>query len=740
MSGAAGAIGPNPNGVRKHSIANSESGPRPRSNTISNPDGVFRQLGQMSQMNQMGAESNTSKLLNHLTQPSYGHSRHQSLAGLPMQNAEFGGMRGAPMNGMFTAMEHRNMHHGLPKIETNHNHVGLSNGMRTAPVVGSYPTMHDFNFSTFTFPNGNSPSPTIDPSALVFKHSPQFNHSPQSMAIDPVDTFNSPYQDYSGTPMLDDYGWEGMMPHFTQGITFDENAIDGSSPSAISTASQSGISDGVMLDGSNNTVVSSASVWNQPLTASLVAPNFLDHNKSTFANLYPMSPHSLPQNHLPLFPTPPPLNPYDHPAMPGMNNMQGFQPPMTFGPETPNSTTGSIHGSLPLSTVTDATRSALANALAHNASFGGRKFSFPSANSPSTPFSRPAIRANSVSEGVNYLPSTRDLRRYIGAYIEYFHPHLPFLHVPTLNFDYSAYTNDGQGAATSVEGPGCLALSMAAIGALYSGDRLQSKSLFELAKKMLQLYLEIRRKAGVRRADHRSKSSESSTHTPLFLAQAMLLNIIYGFNSGDQVAGDNALIHCATLVSLYHAVAKPSGSDSQQQDVQMTDDDDLMNGSSKTETSNDQQEWYKWKTAEETKRTYYAIFILSSMLVSAINHPPFLTNSEIELNLPCDEEFWSADTAEYFHTLGGPKQANQNQTTFSAALRELLEAGKNQQHQQAQAQHFSNGHNAQNLPRSDLRPSTFGCLVLINALHNYIVSSFEFVRFRCPKSEMGLLV
>jgi hypothetical protein len=40
---------------------------------------------------------------------------------------------------------------------------------------------------------------------------------------------------------------------------------------------------------------------------------------------------------------------------------------------------------------------------------------------------------------------------------------------------------------------------MAAIGALYEMEQLQSKDLFESAKKMIQLYLEERRKADVAR-------------------------------------------------------------------------------------------------------------------------------------------------------------------------------------------------------------------------------------------------
>jgi hypothetical protein len=126
---------------------------------------------------------------------------------------------------------------------------------------------------------------------------------------------------------------------------------------------------------------------------------------------------------------------------------------------------------------------------------------------------------------------------------------------------------------------------------------------------------------------------------------------------------------------------------------------------------------------EERKRTLYAVFILSSLLVSAYNHTPALTNSEIMLDLPCDEEFWSADSASSFYAQGGARMANHNAVTFHDSLGELLRTSEKQQQQHHQQQHtqlFGQSLNPQDLPKSDLRPSTFGCLVLINALHNYI--------------------
>ena len=299
----------------------------------------------------------------------------------------------------------------------------------------------------------------------------------------------------------------------------------------------------------------------------------------------------------------------------------------------------------------------------------------------------------------DFFPGTQDLQRYVGAYIRYFQPHLPFLHIPTLSFDVPTHGSDGRGHAGLIGGRGCLILSMAAIGALYEMEQVQSKDLFESAKKMIQLYLEERRKADVRKADHRKashdhgcRSPENSVHTPVWLVQAMLLNVVYGHNCGDKTAGDIASTHCAALVSLARAaeLLRPQSMHASNQDIQMGEEsmspEDWNTGGAKSDIPEDQQEWYNWKTIEERKRTLYAVFILSSLLVSAYNHTPALTNSEIMLDLPCDEEFWSADTAQSFYSRGGSRMADHNHVTFHDALGELLRTSEKQQQQQQQQQ------------------------------------------------------
>ncbi|RDW94827.1 hypothetical protein BP5796_00590 [Coleophoma crateriformis] len=692
--------------VRKGSVASS-AGPsamRPRANTISHVDGAHMQLM---------AATNTAAAARGTMPPT--HSRHPSLAGLPMQNYEHFG-------GMSTVMGQRGANHGLPKLETNSfNNIDYSGGLRTAPVNGGF-NGNDFDFEGLLF---GPTSTTINPNAL------HYSDSPQSMAIDAASPYHQAFPDMSASQALDEnFDW---MTGFEHQMSFNgpnESAIDGSSPSAISTASQSGISE-VMLDGSNNpAAATTGAMWQSSMMAPpLMTPNpfTLDLGHSGFPDLMsgPLSPHSLPQKHAndPYFSTPPPsMSSLSPSVMPGLTT-QGLHQTMNFGPETPVSMNGSMHTSLPLASITESTRQALLAALAQCAPFGGRKYSFTATSSPLSPhFSG---RTSSASETTRTLPSTFDLQRYVGAYIRHFHPHLPFLHISTLSFDVSGYSNNGHNAGL-VGGRGCLILSMAAIGALYELEPVQSKELFDSAKKMIQLYLEERRKEDVRKADHRrpsitshgTRSTDNSVHTPVWLVQAMLLNVVYGHNCGDKTAGDIASTHCAALVSLARAAELLRPQQSSQQDVSMTDEETDWD---KVDVSDDQYEWLKWKTMEERKRTLYAVFILSSLLVSAYNHTPALTNSEIMLDLPCDEEFWAAESASSFRAKGGARMADHNQITLHDALGELLRTSEKQQQQQLHMQQqFGSSVNSTELPKSDLRPSTFGCLVLINALHNYI--------------------
>ncbi|KAI1143676.1 DNA binding regulatory protein AmdX [Hypoxylon sp. FL0543] len=708
--------------ARKNSVASANASAaanaanasmRPRANTISHVDG--------NHMHMIAAANAQVARSQHHIPPN--HSRHQSLVGLPLHNVEHG------FAGMSSVMGHRGMSHGLPKLETHSiNNMDFNAGLRTAPPLPFHP---DYDLEGLLF---GQPGSTINPAAL------HYTESPHSMSLDPASPFGNGMTDMS-TPSQhidDSFDWLTGFEHQMSFNNPGENAVDGSSPSAMSTTSQSGISD-VMLDGSNPTAVTTASssMWQPALMGppQVTTPFSMEMSGTVFPDLLngaPVSPQPSSQKTMSdiYFSTPPPsmssLSPSVMPGLTSHNMNQSLN--FGHGPETPTSIGGGHQAHSPVSTITDTTRNAIISALSQCAPFGGRKYSFTSPNSPMSP--QFPNTPESTPDNVKNLPSTQDLQRYVTSYFRYFHPHLPFLHIPTLSFDTPS--GSGNGRSNTVGGSGCLVLSMAAIGALYEMERTQSRELFEMAKKMIQLYLEERRKADMRKADFRrtpssdqgSQGPESSIHTPLWLVQAMLLNVVYGHNCGDKVASDIASTHSAALVSLAQAAGllRPLKMDSTEiREIQMNDAEGNWNGGIKAE-SEEQSEWLRWKTMEERKRTLYAIFILSSLLVTAYNHTPALTNSEITLDLPCDEEFFAAESAAAFQLKGGVRVAGHNRTTFHEALSELLRTNEKQQKMafgNAQQQ-LGSAMQLNEIPPSELKPSTLGCLVLINALHNYI--------------------
>ncbi|KAJ6439886.1 C2H2 transcription factor [Purpureocillium lavendulum] len=709
---SASGVAPGQSRARKNSVAGTTGGAnaaagsmRPRANTISHVDGAAMQ---------MIASANVS-----IARGMAAHSRHPSLVGLPVHNLDhvFGGMS--------AALGQRGMQHGLPKLETTQvSSNDFDNGLRTAPPLAAFNPEFDFEGMFFT------PGSTINPNAL------HYNDSPQSMAMDQTSPFGASINDVASSQPFDDgldwlTGFDHQMSFHTS-----ENVVDGSSPSAISTTSQSGISD-VMLDGSNHPAPAGTSTMWQPSVMGppqMPNPFAMDLNGSVFPDLLngaPLSPQPASQKiNDPYFSTPPPsLSSLSPSAVPGLNT-QNLSQTLGFnaGPESPSSLNGGNHGAPPVTTISDATRIAIVNALSQCPPFGGRKYSFTSSQtSPLSPQAQPGT--NTASASATNLPSTQDLQRYVRAYLTYFHPHLPFLHVATLSFDLSSSLN---GRSPGVGGSGCLLLSMAAIGALFELEHGQSRELFEMSKKMIFAYLEERRKSDIRKADARRgvhgsdpthAASESPAAVPLWLIQAMLINIVYGHNCADKTASDIASTHCVALVSLAQAadLLRPGRSDgSVKQDVQMSDDSSWTRPAEQEEHH---QEWLQWKTGEERKRTLYAVFIISSLLMAAYNHTPALTNSEIYLELPCDEDFYAAESSAAFLAKGGVQGANHNQMTFYDALGELLRT--NERQQKRLARRFSQGAMGVSTdeaepPLTDLKPSTLGCFVLILALHNYI--------------------
>lgn len=645
--------------------------------------------------------------------------------------------------------------HGLPKLDTHSiNNMDVTNSLRTAPP---------YAFGGFDIDQLFSPGTTINPAQLHFGGSV----SSTQPSFPPLEPFTV-HPAINPQAQADDFGW---MRSWNMQMNHDSNdqAIDESSPSRMS----SGDSPGDYSESMNNSTAGLAMPtnfqWQQQdkqTRQSVSGDTFqLDALGSRLPRLDPpretVSPNTLhdasPTDDIYLQQAMM-LQQQQQQQQQQQDVMQG-QPPALFGASlsnfnsnSPSMSSSSINGSarqssvtsLSTDSITDATRQALLQSLSQPSVFGlnHRKYSQPSISSPLSP-------GRSSFQGPN-LPGATEIRRYVDAFIHYAHPHLPFMHIPTLSFDQMDHSGGIKASSPRLGlaqnglrgGAGCLILGMAAIGALYEYDHPASKDLFDAAKKMLSLYLEERRKADMSAVVNGSHSpNDASSHTPLWLVQAMLLNVIYGHQCGDKTAADIASNHCAALVSLARAadLAQPAvgsspgteeGSEdpSDAADVEMREssvaprDSRSRHASAETDL---QTQWLTWKVTEERKRTLFAIFILSSLLTTAYNHTPTIMNSEILLDLPCDEELWSAESAQEWQNRGGLAASEQNAVSFASALSTLLTANQRQGNKYAStAYNNSNPLGAlqagDGITDNELRPSTFGCLVLINALHNYI--------------------
>ncbi|KAL9098867.1 MAG: hypothetical protein Q9163_005551 [Psora crenata] len=714
-------------GIRKNSIASNSSvimngSMRPRANTISHVDNST--LG-------MVAAANSS-----LAHPTMGmNPSYPGPHGLP-------GVDGYRFYSMSTAAAQRGNPHVLPKLETQTHYADIVASLRTAPPPGG---CGDVDMEDMLF----GPGSTINPAQLHFSRSP-LGAEPESFSP----PFSHSFPGFlNGHGSLDDDANFPWLESFDQRISFNnEHAIDGSSPSAVDSGSPEAMSE-MLLEGSSNPTTTAA--WQNPMMPQppLGHGYSFEVSGASFPDLYPSVPIS-PQTHTMhladpdrFFAAPPPLS-----YQPPHANLLGhsiYLPGMSADSDTPSNSAASISSSnrqssvtsVSTDSITDATRQALINSLSEPYGYGHGhlKTVQPQVSSPLSPagIGKPH-NANNVP-----LPSTYDLQRYVAAYIHYFHPHLPFLHIASLSFDSPTFASNlrassshpALGQHTVTGGGGALILAMAAIGALYEYEFAASKDLFEKSRIMIQLYLNERRKADMTVPTHGSlhPAEDSPEKTPLWLVQAMLLNVIYGHNCGDKKAAGIANTHCASLMSLARGadLVGPSQTAppaegfprSTPEDLHMAgDDSSAWSGYISHPALDLEHEWHSWKVAEERKRTLYAIFILSSLLVSAYNCAPALMNSEIRVDLPCDESLWAADSAETWRVLGGSVTVDPNAMPFATALSVLLSAGQRQRYSHPMSLPDNGGglDPEQQLAETTLKPSTFGCLVLINAIHNYI--------------------
>ncbi len=224
------------------------------------------------------------------------------------------------------------------------------------------------------------------------------------------------------------------------------------------------------------------------------------------------------------------------------------------------------------------------------------------------------------------LPSRLSLARYVRAYVDGFHRHLPFLHIPSV-----------VSSSTAVE----LVLAMAAAGAQYCFEPERGVQLFRAARAIATE--RVRR----RDAEKRGASSAATTAAanddddPLQSAQALLiLMAVATWAMHDEIAREAVAIQSllASLVRDDDGVGAAAAA--QPRDDQQQDDTAAM-----TAQQLDQR-WREWARRESAVRTKFMVFCFFNLHCVAYDVPsPMLASDLVGMKLPCGAAEFEADTA-----------------------------------------------------------------------------------------------
>jgi hypothetical protein len=238
------------------------------------------------------------------------------------------------------------------------------------------------------------------------------------------------------------------------------------------------------------------------------------------------------------------------------------------------------------------------------------------------------------------LPSRLAFTRYIAAYINGFHEHMPFLHIPTMSID-----------TCSIE----LILAMAAVGAQYTFEGEKVVELFNASRSIANhrirrrdarlVALHQRAESEHSAASHdgdglsssRSPARTTSTAGPLGLPSESEVSII----GEDLMQTAQALLLLMALCTwAKHKEILREALAIQSVLATLIRDDGLQNEPLQEELS-----WEVWIRRESVKRTKFIVYGFSNLHCIVYNIPPFILTSEVKLTLPCRAAEFKACTA-----------------------------------------------------------------------------------------------
>lgn len=254
------------------------------------------------------------------------------------------------------------------------------------------------------------------------------------------------------------------------------------------------------------------------------------------------------------------------------------------------------------------------------------------------------------------LPTRLSLNRYIRAYVDGFHEHLPFLHIPSMRI--------GRGGC-AVE----LVLAMAAVGAQYCFEAEQGLGLFHTARAIAT--------ERIRRRDARVAHTRPSPSGPLGLATTSPETIP---GNEDLMQSGQALLLLMAMATwakhkeiLREALAIQSILASIVRDDGLSDEHNHNEADFADTNVDTNVAWRSWARNESVLRTKYIVFCFFNLHCIVYDIPPLILNSEIHMRLPCSTAAFKAPTAAQWRLITQQQAlASQSPVPFQDAVRVLF--------------------------------------------------------------------
>ncbi|KAK5167041.1 uncharacterized protein LTR77_007770 [Saxophila tyrrhenica] len=257
-----------------------------------------------------------------------------------------------------------------------------------------------------------------------------------------------------------------------------------------------------------------------------------------------------------------------------------------------------------------------------------------------------------------HVMSLQMLISYITSYWVHIHQQMPILHRPTFNSETC---------------PDLLLLTMICLGATCL-ERVHPLELSKTSAEMAffsayHIRWEIFR------------DSEFRPTAKLWTFQTMLLLELFEKMYSTRNLHERAHIHHATTLTVMRrgsSLIGRSANDSPKDEDDPTRTPPGPEGTINTAGQNTHDAyWNRWITAEATRRSAFAAFILDSTHATLFGHSAVMSPHELRLPLPCDEALWSATSSAEVQRVEASLAANGfKPTSFLDGLRRTLNGQK----------------------------------------------------------------